>query len=269
MGKSAKKSERFQEGDRVAALTRTGGNARYANVPISRLVRVPGSVDSAEAACIVTTFATAYQVLHRARPDSETHSLEGKHVLITGGSGPTGQAMIQLAHLAGASKVYSTALEKYHGMLRHLGAVPLPLTTKDWLPEVEGEMDFVADSLCQDDFASPHAALKKGGHLVVMGVSAINNTESRGMFGQPVSAKLAMFKARNVMSNTTVFDLWESFERKPEVYKRDLEYLLTLLEKEKIKPNLAGRVPLYDVPEAQKKIQEGKIRGMLVCKPWK
>mmetsp|Transcript_10576 Transcript_10576/g.15377 ORF Transcript_10576/g.15377 Transcript_10576/m.15377 type:complete len:90 (+) Transcript_10576:2-271(+) len=89
------------------------------------------------------------------------------------------------------------------------------------------------------------------------------------MFGQPVSAKLAMFKARNVMSNTTVFDLWESFERKPEVYKRDLEYLLTLLEKEKIKPNLAGRVPLYDVPEAQKKIQEGKIRGMLVCKPWK
>jgi NADPH:quinone reductase-like Zn-dependent oxidoreductase len=53
-------------GDRVATLVRTGGNARYISVSASDLVAVPRACNSAEAACMVSTYMTAYQSIRLA-----------------------------------------------------------------------------------------------------------------------------------------------------------------------------------------------------------
>ena len=55
----------FSVGQRVAALTMTGGHSRYTIVSANHLVRVPPNLDPAEAVSLVLNYVTAYQMLHR------------------------------------------------------------------------------------------------------------------------------------------------------------------------------------------------------------
>jgi len=103
----------FSEGDRVAALIRTGGNARYASVPQSSLVRVPHTLDSAEAACMVTVYSAAYQSLKMVSSKGPMFSLLGKKVLVIGGMDSVGQAIVQMCNKARA-EVYATAPKRRH-----------------------------------------------------------------------------------------------------------------------------------------------------------
>src|SRR6516225_6846717 len=56
----------FQLGDRVADMTVVGSNAAYRTLRADHLVRVPTGVDAAEAATLILSWTTAYQLLHRA-----------------------------------------------------------------------------------------------------------------------------------------------------------------------------------------------------------
>jgi NADPH:quinone reductase len=56
----------FQVGDRVADMTILGSNASYRTLRANRLTRVPAGVDPAEAAALILSWTTAYQLLHRA-----------------------------------------------------------------------------------------------------------------------------------------------------------------------------------------------------------
>jgi len=56
----------FQLGDRVADMTVVGSNAAYTTLQADRLARVPASLDPAEAATLILSWTTAYQLLHRA-----------------------------------------------------------------------------------------------------------------------------------------------------------------------------------------------------------
>jgi NADPH:quinone reductase-like Zn-dependent oxidoreductase len=56
----------FQLGDRVADLTVLGSNAAYRTLRASDLIRVPAGVDAAEAAALILSWTTAYQLLHSA-----------------------------------------------------------------------------------------------------------------------------------------------------------------------------------------------------------
>src|SRR5215471_14042394 len=56
----------FQPGDRVADMTVVGSNAAYRTLRADRLVRAAAGLDSAEAATLILSWMTAYQLLHRA-----------------------------------------------------------------------------------------------------------------------------------------------------------------------------------------------------------
>src|SRR5262245_20039381 len=56
----------FQVGDRVADMTVVGSNAAYRTLLADRLARVPAGLDPAEAAALILSWTTAYQLLHRA-----------------------------------------------------------------------------------------------------------------------------------------------------------------------------------------------------------
>ena len=207
----------FKIGDRVAALVRTGGNARYVSVPATHLVQVPRSCDSAEAACMVSTYMTAYQSLRMVTKDQFT--LNGKRILITGGIEPVGQALIQLCFRAGADEVYATAPSHRHRYIKSvLGAHPLPVNPKDWLPSTKGGMDIVFDGTCHDSLESPYASLKSEGVLVCVGMSALLSREQPGMFGAPISAYWAKLKGQ-LMHNTRCYEVWDSFTSNKEAFK--------------------------------------------------
>lgn len=268
MGEDVQKEGLIQIGDAVGACCRTGGNSRYAVIPSSDLVKIPGGVDSAQAASVITNYMTAYQALHRLKPRGRKETLEGINILVTGGNGPIGQAIIELGFRAGASKIFVTAEKKFHGALHEQGVCPLPLDADAWLPLVKGKMDVVIDGICQDGYASPRAALSKTGHLIIIGMTLVMNSSERGWFGTPMDASVQAF-ATKFMTQTSSYDPYRSSQTKPSEWKHDLDYLMRLLERGKICPKVAKRISLDAVPLAQRELEAGNVDGLIVCKPWK
>src|SRR6516164_8186625 len=86
----------FHLGDRVADMTVIGSNAAYRTLRADRLTRVPSGVDPAEAATLILSWTTAYQLLHRA-----AQLQRGQRVLVHGAAGAVGQALLVLGRLAG------------------------------------------------------------------------------------------------------------------------------------------------------------------------
>lgn len=202
----------FKEGDRVAALVRTGGNARYASVPEASLVRVPASVNAAEACCMVTVYSAAYQSLKMVVSEGPMFSLRGKKVLVIGGMSDIGQAVVQMCNKARAD-VYATAPSRRHAyVIGTLGALPLPEDSQDWLPRVEGEMDVVFDGQCSDGLEAAKKAVKKGGNVIWFGYSSMIK-EEMGLFGPPIKAHL------NRLFSVKCVDIWDHFQTDPESYK--------------------------------------------------
>lgn len=268
MGADVQQEGVINIGDAVGACVRNGGNARYAVVPSRDLVQIPGGVDSAQAASVITNYMTAYQALHRVKPRGRKETLEGSNILVTGGNGPIGQAIIELGFRAGANKIFVTAEEKFHAALHEQGVCPLPLDATEWLPLVKGKMDIVIDGICQDGYASPRAALNKKGHLIITGMTLVMNASERGWFGTPMDASVQAF-ATKFMTQTTSYDPYESSQNNRSEWKHDLDYLMQLLERKKISPSVTKRITLDAVPTAQKELEAGNVNGLIVCKPWK
>ena len=86
----------FQIGDRVADMTVVGSNAEYRTLRAGDVARVPAGVDAAEAATLILSWTTAYQLLHRA-----ARVQRGQRVLVHGAAGAVGQALLVLGRLAG------------------------------------------------------------------------------------------------------------------------------------------------------------------------
>lgn len=124
----------FGLGQTVAALTVTGGYARYACVPEEKLVPVPPGLDPAEAVSLVLSYVTAYQMLHRlARVRSK------ERILVHGAAGGVGTALLQLGSVAGLD-LYGTESRAKHEHLTRWGAVPIeknrPARRSDFTPSL-------------------------------------------------------------------------------------------------------------------------------------
>ena len=202
----------------MAALVRTGGNARFVSVPMDHLVRVPPTVDAAEAACMVSIYAAAYQSMKLVSTSSlknSTLGLNGKKVLVIGGMDSVGQALVQMLNKARA-QIYATCPKRRHGyMMNVLGAMPLSENISEWLPRVKGKMDVVFDGRCEDGLSAACTALTPKGKVVCFGYGAMIN-EPMGVFGAPMSAYLNKWRGHARAKN---LDIWESLLNDPQQYK--------------------------------------------------
>src|SRR5437879_3805456 len=80
----------FQLGDRVADLTVVGSNTAYRTLRARDLTRVPAGVDAAEAAALILSWTTAYQLLHRA-----ARLQRGQCALVQGAAGAVSGACLR------------------------------------------------------------------------------------------------------------------------------------------------------------------------------
>src|SRR5256885_8133247 len=109
----------FKLGDRVADMTVVGSNAAYCTLRADHLARVPGGLDAAEAATLILSWTTAYQLLHRA-----ARVKRGQRVLVQGAAGAVGQALLVLGRMAGI-EVWGTARGEHAALIREVGANPI------------------------------------------------------------------------------------------------------------------------------------------------
>ncbi|KAL7531993.1 hypothetical protein ACHAXR_004354, partial [Thalassiosira sp. AJA248-18] len=280
IGKAAR-LEGYRVGDRVVGLARRGGgNGYYAKFSTSTVAPVLSTaIDAADAVCLVDVYMTAYQALRVGKKDGTP--LTEANVLITDGFSPVGQAAVQLAKLEGAN-VYVTLTEKRQDeYMKTLGVKCLPLAPSKWLHKLKGKMDIVIDNTCFDSYDSSWKALNPAGVLVCTGMTSLysfKDMDSAGMGGsmcacdafgaiQDYQAKWAALKARYMMSQTKFHDLWESFQKDPKKYQQELKYLCFLVESGSLKPKIAERVSIEEVPDAQRYLETGKVNGTIVCLP--
>jgi NADPH:quinone reductase-like Zn-dependent oxidoreductase len=263
---------RFKVGDLVAAVVTSGGNAKYAKVKAKDLLLVPNGVDPLTALCISSTYVPAKYSLELAR--FKGTPITGANVLVIGANGPTALASIDLALMEGAN-LYAIADECHHDHLLSLGVKKcFPVNPLKWLPELEGTMDVVLDSVCLDGYESSVKALGPRGKLVCTGMSA---TFTQGRIEGPLgigdlrflTASYHKARAKYIMRNTLYYDKMESFKEQKSIYVQHFKYLCHIHTKGQFNPVVAARASLTMVSSLQKAIEHGDTPyGVCVATPW-
>lgn len=261
----------------VLSLVRWGGNSRFVSLSPSQIVKVPDSIDPAQAACLPETYLSAFQVLHFGQQGAiryRENSLRGKSILILGSmANNMGKAILELALHAGAANIYATAKKKHWKSLIALGIMPLSQDPIDWIMRLEGTLDLVVASnggLREDVTPTHFRALRDSGHLILSGHRLVGNDVPVGEWKQ---SQTPIMCARNksllkTMSRTHSYDVFEQWEKDLNTCKRDLVHLVQLLERGILKPNVLDRLPLTKVGKAQELLESKRLSGFLVCEPW-
>jgi NADPH:quinone reductase-like Zn-dependent oxidoreductase len=251
----------FQVGDLVADMTVVGSNAAYRTLRADDVTRVPAGVDAAEAATLILSWTTAYQLLHRA-----ARVQRGQRVLVHGAAGAVGQAQLALGRLAGL-ELWGAARGEHATLIRELGATPIDYQREDFACVLPGGFDVVFDGIGEDGYRRSFAALKRGGLLCAIGYSA-------GVQAQRSMLSILMWIARLYLwrwlpggKRARFYSINVMRARHPAWFKEDLGRLLGLLANGAIRPRVAERISFDDVAEAHRRLEAGGLEGKLVLCP--
>ena len=206
-----------------------GGFADYCVVDVCQVHTVNSRFSDAELATFATSSMTAENMLHRAAVD------EGDTVLVTGASGGVGSALVQLARRRGARVVALCSAAKA-AQVRSLGAdAVLPRDQEDLPAALEAaigrpRVEVVADVVGGPAWPKLIEILVRGGRYTCSGA---------------VAGPLVEFDLRTFYLN----DL--TFTGATLVMPGLFEQLVGYIEREEIRPLLAGTYQLRELHRAQ------------------
>lgn len=251
----------FKAGDRVADMTVTGSNANFRTLKAKDLTRVPVDLDPAEAATLILSWATAYQLLHRS-----ARVAPGQRILVHGAAGAVGQALLSLARIAGI-EVWGAAHGQQASTIRDLGATPVDYDTEDFTRVLPGGFDVVFDGIGEDGYRRSFAALRPGGLLVAIGYSASAQAKQGMMAVLAAIARLYVWGWMPGGKRTRFYSINAMRVRHPDWFKQDLAQLFDLLGRGDIKPKVAERISFDQVIDAHRRLEAGGLEGKLVLCP--
>jgi NADPH:quinone reductase len=253
--------EGLRPGQRVADLTTIGSYARYRLLEADRVVPVPEGVDAAEAAALVLSWVTAYQLLHR-----HAEARRGQRILVQGAAGAVGQALLRLGQFAGL-EVFGTARAEHAALVRSFGATPIDYRAEDPADVLPDGVDVVFDGIGEAGFARSWALVRRGGLLAPIG------------FSQPVLDGAPMWRVALWYLRVMLWNRWPNGKRArfysitsyrdkhPAHFREDLGQLFAWLADGTIRPRVAERLGLADVPDAHRRLEAGGLDGKLVLVP--
>jgi NADPH:quinone reductase-like Zn-dependent oxidoreductase len=252
--------DQFAIGQRVAALTMTGGYSRYAVVPPDRLVPVPDGLDPAEAVSLVLNYVTAYQMLHRV-----ASLREGQRVLIHAAAGGVGTAALQLGKIAGL-EMFGTASKPKHELVSSLGATPIDYRSENFTARLRqlapGGVDAVLDPIGGRNWWASYSCLRSSGTLVCYGSQA---ALSEGKLAAGVG--FALFGLMKILPDgkrASWYNIKSLSDSSPHTFREDLTRLFDLLSHKKICPVIAARFPLREAARANEILEKAQVSGKLV-----
>jgi len=251
----------FQIGDRVADMTVVGSNADYRTLRANDVARVPEGVDAAEAATLILSWTTAYQLLHRA-----ARVQRGQRVLVHGAAGAVGQALLMLGRLAGI-ELWGTARGEHMALVRELGATPIDYQHEDFTRVLPGGFDVIVDGVGEDGYRRSYAALKPGGLLCAIGFSASVQAQRRMLPIVMEIARLYLWRLLPGGKRARFYSVNAMRARHPTWFKEDLEELFELLAEGAIRPRVAERISFDEVADAHRRLEAGGLEGKLVLCP--
>ena len=229
----------FAPGDEVFGIGE-GSFAEYARASASKLIRKPANLSFVEAAAVPVSATTALVGLRAARIQP------GQTVLITGAGGGVGSYAVQLARAMGAvvNGVCSTSKIEH---VRSLGAEHVIDYTRE---EITGTYDAIIDLAGRRGVSELERSLTPTGTLVILGGEG--GGKWLGM-GRQVWSKIVGITSRRKFRSPLAL-----------VNKADLGILEEMLAAGTLRPVVARRYPLNEVPTAIRELSSGHSRGKSV-----
>lgn len=151
---------KFKVGDEVIALTMKNAYAQYVTANENAVLPKPQGLSFEEAASIGVNIGTAQSVLF-----TEGNLEKGQKVLIQGGGGAVGAAMVQMAKAAGAY-IIATASGKGVALVKSLGADEVIDYKLQDVASIANDVDLVADTSGGQAQEKLFHVLKPGGKLL-------------------------------------------------------------------------------------------------------
>jgi len=232
----------------ILGETRDGTCADFVVVPAANVLPKPGNLSFEEAAAVALPFLTAWHMLiarARLRP--------GETVLIHAAGSGVSTAAIQIAALHGARILVTAGSDEKLAWARELGAeAGIHYRTQDFAEEVrkltaKRGVDVIVDHVGQDTWAKNIACLAKGGRLVLCG----NTSGREGLTSLPH----LFFKSLSLLGSTmgSRSELFEIFR---------------LMEREELAPVIHTVLPLGEIREGHRILEERLAFGRVVLTPW-
>jgi NADPH:quinone reductase-like Zn-dependent oxidoreductase len=222
-----------------------GFYGQYRNVPARNLLKLPDQISFAQAAAAALVFVTAWHSL-LVRGNLQA----GEDVLVIGAGGGANTAYIQIAHLAGARRIYVVgSSDEKLALAESLGAdVLINRNKEDWGKAVfkatnRQGVDIVVDNVGEATFHSSLRSLKRGGRLLTVGnTSGAKFTfDNRLMFGKHLS-----------IVGSTMGPI------------ADFEQVMEMVFAGKLEPVIDSIYPLDEGVTAIRRLAEGDVHGKLV-----
>ncbi|HLL92230.1 MAG TPA: zinc-binding dehydrogenase, partial [Solirubrobacteraceae bacterium] len=172
---------RHDDGQRVVALTGTGGYAEYATAPADRVFAIPDAIDDDTALALVIQGTTAWHLYRTA-----ARVAEGESVVVHSGAGGVGSLAVQLGHQLGAGRVIASASSEERraltlGLDADVAIDPDPDGLTERLIEANdgNPVDAVFDMSGGAVFDASYRALAHFGRIVVCGIATSQPNELR------------------------------------------------------------------------------------------
>lgn len=247
---------RADTGERVIALTGSGGYAERALAPKDLVFPIPAGVDDGTALAILIQGLTAWH-LHRTAGRVSA----GETVVVHSAAGGVGSLAVQLAKPFGAGRVIATASgEERRQIALRLGADAAIAPDPDGLAEalkeanLGREVDVVFDMAGGEVFEASCRALAPFGRIVVCGIS----TEQPNR----ISTGSLLRHSRAVVG----FYLFHCVER-PEMLREPLADLFARAASGEIEAIVGGTYPLACAADAHVDLRARRTTGKLLLNP--
>jgi len=233
---------------------RHGGLAEYCRVPEHQLVGLPDNVSFEGASCLPVAYGTALRMMY-----SIGNVKKGERILILGASGGVGTCCVQLAKLVGADVIACASTESKLDQLKSLGADHLiNYKTEDFAKAIhakfgkphrrtfEGGVDVVVNFTGGDTWVPSLKVIHRRGRLLTCGATAGFDPKEDIRF-------IWTFELQVLGSNGWM--------------REDLIKLLDLVSNGQLKPVIDRTVPLDQVNEAFRLLEDREVFGKIVVKP--
>ena len=230
---------RFGPGDRVFGNTglKFGCHAEFTCVPeTARVAPMPAGMGFAEAAAATDGALNALWCLRLAGP------LQGRRVLVYGGSGAIGTAAVQVAKYFGA-EVTAVCGPKGVAVVTAIGADRVIDYTKEDFTSARGRYFSVFDAVGKESFAHCRGVIEPGGTYLA----------TDGFRNLLLGLWTARFGDRKVM-----------FKLPPRYTQQDVVLIKELMEADSYRPVIDRVYPIEDVIEAARYVETQQKIGNVV-----
>jgi 2-desacetyl-2-hydroxyethyl bacteriochlorophyllide A dehydrogenase len=223
---------------------RDGADAEYLALPGRNVLPLSEKISFEEAAAAALVFLTAWQMLV-----DKAQVKPGDDVLVNGVSSGIGSAALQIAKLFSARVIATTSTDEKVAKARELGADEvINYNRQNVLDEVrrltaKKGVEIVIDHVGKSIWDQNIKSLTKGGRLVTCGVTSGHEATT--------DLRYVFYKQLQVLGSTMG-------------RKGDLITIFNFIEQGKLKPVIDRVMPLKEVQQAHRVIEEGKHFGKIV-----